>query len=140
MRWKRLIYCSHATVSMENPLNLSEILGASARNNERDEITGVLAFADGMFIQAIEGRKEAIESLMARLLADSRHHKVRVLGEDFSTERAFSVWVMETPKMRPDRLALLRTLVEEGCEGSYGKALGMMLELAHGQTDQRRWA
>lgn len=140
MRWKRLIYCSHARVSMENPLNLSEILGASARNNRRDEITGILAFADGMFLQAIEGRQGVVDGLMARLLADPRHHKVKVLGEDFSTERAFSVWVMETPKMRPDRLAMLRTLVEEGCEGSYGKALGMTLKLAQEQADQRSWA
>ncbi|WP_392354468.1 BLUF domain-containing protein [Brevundimonas sp. LF-1] len=40
---------------MEHPLNLAEILGASARNNRQDEITGVLAYADGTFIQVIEG-------------------------------------------------------------------------------------
>ncbi len=140
MRWKRVIYCSHAMVAMEHPLNLAELLGVSARNNERDEITGLLAFSEGMFIQALEGRKEAVDGLMTRLRADSRHRDIMVLGEDHASERAFPVWVMETPKMRPSRTALLRTLVEEGCEGSYGKALGMMLELAEGQDDQRHWA
>lgn len=123
---------------MDHPLNLAELLGASARNNERDEITGVLAFSEGMFIQALEGRREAVDGLMTRLRADSRHRDIIVLGEDHASERAFPVWIMETPKMRPDRTALLRTLVEEGCDGSYGKALGMMLELASGQEDQRR--
>lgn len=140
MRWKRVIYCSHATVAMEHPLNLAELLGVSARNNERDEITGLLAFSGDVFIQALEGRKEAVDGLMTRLRADSRHRDIMVLGEDHASERAFPVWVMETPKMRPSRTALLRTLVEEGCEGSYGKALRLMLEMAEGQDDQRHWA
>ncbi len=139
MRWKRVIYCSHAAVSMENPLNLAELLGASARNNRRDEITGVLAFAGGVFIQAIEGPQHAVDKLMSRLRADTRHRGLEVLGEDMASERAFPVWVMETPRMRPDRTALLHKLVG-GCEGSYGHALKMMRELASEQEDQRRRA
>ena len=61
----------------------------------------------------------------------------RALGDDKAAKRAFPIWVMETPKMRPDRTALLHKLVE-GCEGSYGHALKMMLELADEQEDQRR--
>lgn len=137
MRWKRIIYCSRSTVSMENPLNLAEILGASARNNRRDEITGVLAYAEGTFIQVIEGLPQAVDALMDRLRSDSRHDDLQVLGQDLGVERAFPVWVMETPKMRPDRVKLLGKLVEK-CEGSYGAALRMMLELAAEQEDHRR--
>lgn len=139
MPWKRIIYCSHATVSMENALNLAEILGASARNNRRDEITGVLAYADGMFIQAIEGQAHVVDALIARLRADSRHRDLRVLGEDVGLERAFQVWAMETPKMSPEHTDLLRLLIE-GCEGSYGSALKLMLELADDKQDNRRSA
>lgn len=139
MRWKRVIYCSHSTVSMENPLNLAEILGASARNNRRDEITGVLAHADGLFIQAVEGPPHAVDALMVRLRSDIRHRDLRVIGEDISSERAFPVWVMETPRMRPDRTASLRELVKS-CEGSFGSALRVMLELSQEQEDQRRTA
>lgn len=138
MRWKRTIYCSHATVPVENPLNLAELLGVSARNNERDEITGALVFADGIFIQALEGREHVVDALMSRLRADTRHRDLNVLGEDFAIERAFPVWIMKTPKMSPSRTNLLRKLVE-GCEGSYEQALGMMLELSREQADQRRW-
>ena len=137
MRWKRVIYCSRSTVSMEHPLNLAEILGASARNNRRDEITGVLAYAEGTFIQAIEGQPQAVDALMARLRSDSRHTDLRVLGEEVGVKRAFPVWVMETPKMRADRAKLLSRLVE-GCGGSYGSALRMMLDLAAEQEDHRR--
>ena len=132
MRWKRVIYCSNATVSMENALNLAEILGVSARNNRRDEITGLLAHAGGIFIQAVEGPPHAVDALMARLRSDTRHRDLRVLGEDVASERAFPAWVMETPKMRPDRTLLLRELVES-CEVSYGTALKLMLEMADDQ-------
>ncbi|WP_425989212.1 BLUF domain-containing protein [Brevundimonas sp. TWP2-3-2] len=132
MRWKRVIYCSNATVSMENALNLAEILGVSARNNQRDEITGLLAHAGGIFIQAVEGPPHAVDALMARLRSDTRHRDLRVLGEDVASERAFPAWVMETPKMRPDRTLLLRELVES-CEVSYGTALKLMLEMADDQ-------
>lgn len=139
MRWKRIIYCSHSTVSMENALNLAELLGVSARNNRRDEITGVLAFSDGMFIQAIEGPPHAVDGLMTRLRADTRHRGLRVLGEDGAVARAFPIWVMETPKMRPDHTALLHKIVE-GCESSYGHGLKMMLELAREHEDQKQRA
>jgi len=139
MSLKRIIYCSHATVSMDNALNLSEILGASARNNRRDEITGVLAFADGIFIQAIEGPQHAADGLMTRLRTDARHRDVKVLGEDRAVARAFPIWVMETPKIRPDHTALLHKIVG-GCESSYGHALKMMLELAREHEDQKQRA
>jgi len=64
---------------------------------------------------------------------------MKVLGEEMASERAFSVWVMDSPRMQPDRISLLGKLVEE-CEGSYGQALDMMLELASEQEDQRRRA
>lgn len=137
MRWKRVIYCSRSTVSMDNPLNLAEILGASARNNRRDEITGALAYSEGIFIQAIEGSPHAVDALMGRLRSDTRHTDLQILGQDWAEKRAFSVWIMETPRMRPERSRLLERLVE-GCEGAYGSALWMMLEFAAEEADHRR--
>lgn len=138
MRWKRTIYCSHATVPVENSLNLAELLGVSARNNQRDDITGALVFVDGMFMQALEGREHMVDGLMSRLHADTRHRDMKVLGEDFAFERAFPVWVMETPKLSPSRTDLLRKLIG-GCERSYDQAFGMMAELVREQVDQRQW-
>jgi len=139
MPWKRIIYCSHATVPMDKAVNLAELLGASARNNRRDEITGVLAYAEGIFIQAIEGLPHAVDDLMARLKRDSRHRDLVVLGEDLASDRAFPIWMMESPAMRPERTKLLRRLVE-ACEGSYGLALAMLLEMINEQKDHRQMA
>jgi hypothetical protein len=55
MDLKRVIYCSKAAVPMSSLLNVASILAVSSRNNERDDISGLLAYAEGTFIQAIEG-------------------------------------------------------------------------------------
>ena len=129
MRWQRTIYCSEAAVPMDQLLNVANILAVSSRYNERDNITGLLAYADGTFIQVIEGPPQAVKALMSRLEGDRRHRNIRVLGTDLSTDRAFTAWIMETPKVRPEHAALLKRLIE-GCDSPYGDALRMMLDMA----------
>tara|TARA_R110002051_G_scaffold1123_1_gene5686 strand:- start:1676 stop:2044 length:369 start_codon:yes stop_codon:yes gene_type:complete len=121
---------------MEVPLNTAEILGAAARNNRRDGLTGVLAYADGIFIQVTEGPKTAVDALMKRLESDRRHRDIVVLGSENTRERRFPEWIMETPRMRPDHTALLHRLVGQ-CESSYREALDMMIELVR-EHEQRR--
>jgi hypothetical protein len=60
MDLKRVIYCSKAAVPMSSLLNVASILAVSSRNNERDDISGLLAYAEGTFIQAIEGPVQAV--------------------------------------------------------------------------------
>lgn len=134
MRWQRTIYCSEAAVPMDRLLNVADILAVSSRNNERDHITDLLAYADGTFIQVIEGPPQAVKSLMSRLADDGRHRNMRVLGTDLSTDRAFTFWIMETPKVRPAHAALLKRLVE-GCESPYGLSLRMRLDMARVSRD-----
>ncbi len=45
-------------------------------------------------MQLIEGSREKIESLMARIERDDRHHDVRVLEEGPESRRQFSEWSM----------------------------------------------
>ena len=42
-------------------------------------ITGVLVYAEGVFLQVLEGETEAITLLMARISRDLRHEAVAVL-------------------------------------------------------------
>lgn len=81
---------------------LDEILEASRRNNRRDGITGMLLYADGNFMQAVEGPEEAIERLFARLELDPRHRDVIVIGRFPITEREFGQWAMGFRRLRPD--------------------------------------
>jgi Sensors of blue-light using FAD len=68
----QILYCSLCS----EPMTQREIeqLAATASNlNRMDHITGMLMHADGVFVQLIEGPREAINHLWARILRDSRH-------------------------------------------------------------------
>ena len=47
------------------------LLNARAGNNARD-VTGILVDVDGIFVQVIEGDREAVHHLMTSLGKDSR--------------------------------------------------------------------
>lgn len=61
--------------------SLAEILGASARNNRRDEIGSAMLFYEGEMAQVIEGARADLDRLMARLWSDARHCNIRVLDD-----------------------------------------------------------
>ncbi len=74
--------------------DLGEIIGISQRNNVRDELTGVLAFDDGHFIQLLEGPGYSVTRLMMRILSDPRTTEVTVLFYELVDERAIGEFTM----------------------------------------------
>jgi hypothetical protein len=87
------IYCSVATRGFAED-ELVDILEQARVKNFRQEITGMLLYEQGAFIQVIEGPKENIERLLTTLLADPRHHKVQILSLKSVTAREFGQWDM----------------------------------------------
>lgn len=99
----RAIYVSDAVGGAATSLLvLAEILGASERNNRRDNLTGVLMRHDGRFLQAIEGRRADVDRLMDRLRADPRHGNIRLLSDQDVPFRLFQEWPMTLAEMTPD--------------------------------------
>lgn len=66
------IYFSHAVQSFGDKL-LMELLRESQNNNRRVNVTGMLLYHDGNFLQALEGRKPDVEEVFRRIAKDSRH-------------------------------------------------------------------
>jgi hypothetical protein len=89
----RLIYASRAasTVSAET---LLPIMKTSRANNLTHGITGVLIFSDGVFLQLLEGGREAVSALYNRISRDERHRDVVLLSYDEIGERRFAGWAM----------------------------------------------
>ncbi|MEM6821798.1 MAG: BLUF domain-containing protein, partial [Verrucomicrobiota bacterium] len=110
-----IVYISQYTGPAEN---IDEVLSsivekAKTRNPERD-ITGVLFYHNGTFLQIIEGPHASLEDLMSKLKEDSRHNKIeRIIDEDISG-RSFKEWNMdsfnlsETDKIDPDELRKIK--------------------------------
>lgn len=89
----QLVYISTAREAVASA-TLDAILDASRRNNARDGITGLLVAGGRRFLQALEGPDRAVLDAYARIVSDSRHHALVLLGTQVTEERAFGAWSM----------------------------------------------
>lgn len=89
----RLMYASRAAAPMDQE-ELLAILKQSKQNNPKDGITGLLCFSDGIFIQALEGGRDAVNRVYNRIARDSRHTDVVLLSYEEILERRFAGWSM----------------------------------------------
>lgn len=88
-----LIYISRETRPMSGE-ELEALLAQSRENNASLGITGLLIHKAGHFFQILEGDREKVEALMARITKDERHDGVRTLVRDDGVRRRFGEWSM----------------------------------------------
>ena len=76
----RLLYASRAIDRIDEAL-LRSILEQSRANNQEHGITGILCtyLEGGVFLQALEGGREAVNRLYGNIVRDTRHHDVTIL-------------------------------------------------------------
>lgn len=89
----RLMYASRAVPSVDQDA-LMAILRRSKANNPGLGVTGVLCFSEGIFLQALEGGRSAVNQLYNRIAADPRHTQVELLCYEEIGERRFAGWSM----------------------------------------------
>lgn len=102
----RLLYASRAATAVDADA-LQSILKTSRAHNPKLGITGVLCCADGVFMQAIEGGRDAVNALYLRIAADPRHRDVVLLHYAEVAERRFASWAMGQVAMSRLNPALL---------------------------------
>ena len=96
-----LTYCSLAKPGiMAN--DISAILKTAQKNNEKNQITGCLLYYNHEFLQVLEGKKDIVRSVQARIAKDARHSNVRILAEGEKEERTFSDWTMAFKELNVD--------------------------------------
>lgn len=104
----RLLYASRAVPAVSQD-ELLAILKKSKANNPALGITGVLCLSDGIFLQALEGGRGAVNRLYNRIVADPRHTDVQLLRYEEIGERRFAGWSMGQVNMaRLNRALLLK--------------------------------
>ena len=86
---------------------LLDLLEVSRANNARFNITGLLLYKGGSFIQVIEGPDDAISQLYKNICADKSHHNVITLIDEATTERTFPDWHMGFASLTPENFALV---------------------------------
>jgi len=77
------------------PTGLPEIFRLARKKNAQDEITGILSYRKGHYIQVLEGPELAVDRLFSKILNDPRHRRVTALLDMPISERCFSNWDMK---------------------------------------------
>ncbi len=89
----RLLYVSRAA-DAANTEATESILSQSRQHNPQLGITGILCYGGGIFLQAIEGGRNAVSDLYGHIQRDTRHKDVVLLHYEEITERRFGGWTM----------------------------------------------
>ena len=88
----RLLYASRA-VDASAPA-IDAILAQSRAHNTACGVTGILCYGAGVFLQAIEGGREAVSELFGHIQKDPRHKDVVLLHFEEIEARRFGGWTM----------------------------------------------
>lgn len=89
----QLIYISAANHDFTEE-ELEELLRAARENNRSLDVTGMLLFHEGSFIQALEGDQLVVENLYKKIGTDVRHVETKVLYRGMVDDRDFKNWSM----------------------------------------------
>jgi len=89
----QIVYSSEAAAPMQTG-DLEKLLDHARRSNAANGITGALVYAEGSFLQILEGDTARVQELMAKIQRDVRHEAVLILREGEVPEAIFGSWKM----------------------------------------------
>ena len=91
----RLMYASRTTAPLDSEA-MHALLRQCTENNPTQGVTGLLCHcsSNGIFMQALEGGRSAVNRLYNRIATDPRHTDVLLLSYEDITERRFAGWSM----------------------------------------------
>ncbi|GAB4544041.1 MAG: hypothetical protein Tsb0013_00810 [Phycisphaerales bacterium] len=90
---RHLVYRSSATGEVSDE-TLEAIRRTACSRNQPESITGFLLFADGCFLQLLEGPPEAVGELYTDIQRDPRHHALELLLDAPCARRSVPNWSM----------------------------------------------
>jgi hypothetical protein len=88
-----LVYVSAAVQGFSDEA-LQELLSLARHKNAQLRVTGLLLYADGNFMQCLEGTHAAVSALFEKIARDPRHHRVTTLVDEPVEQREFGDWAM----------------------------------------------
>jgi hypothetical protein len=88
-----LVYVS-TSAKLFSDAELEEILRESRAWNKDFDITGLLLYKEGNFMQFLEGPRETVLKLLGRIKTDPRHHSMIVINQQDNSDRHFGSWSM----------------------------------------------
>jgi hypothetical protein len=102
----QLIYLSSANKKFTDD-ELKELLRKAREKNMTLQLTGMLLYIDGNFIQVLEGDEKNVTELMKIISVDQRHSGILKLIGKTVTERIFPDWTMGFKSLSIDEASTL---------------------------------
>ena len=96
-----VVYVSSSSRPMRED-EILEILRVARINNEKLDVTGMLLYREGNFLQVLEGPASAIDSMIQKIKRDPRHQGVILMSRKNIDERQFADWSMAFRNMSKD--------------------------------------
>ncbi len=73
---------------------LRELVHQASTNNAQLDVTGMLLYSSGCFMQVLEGEPANVQALFEKISKDSRHFDVQDILRMESEQRSFAYWGM----------------------------------------------
>lgn len=124
----RLLYASRAAQALTPDL-IDAILIQSRAHNPELGITGILCYSGDIFMQVLEGGRDAVCDLYNTIVRDDRHRNVRLLSYEEIRERRFASWTMGQVNLAKVNPSLMLKYAEKpeldpfNCSGTASMAL-----------------
>jgi hypothetical protein len=100
---RQLVYASTASRPLRDP-ELLDLVNTARANNSDLNVTGMLLYASGAFIQILEGGPPTVEKLLRKIRRDPRHRGFLILLDRVIVERDFEGWHMGFQKIAQSEL------------------------------------
>jgi hypothetical protein len=108
----QLVYVSTAK-ELFSAEELERLLKLARAANHALGVTGLLLYSDGNFMQVLEGERDRVLALMARIRRDPRHKDIRVIFEEDAPGRDFADWSMRFRHLSGSEGAALREALDD---------------------------
>jgi hypothetical protein len=99
-----VIYLSWATAPFSDQ-QLHDLLREARSHNTQYDVTGIMLYGNGCFVQVLEGEQATVSALYERIKQDGRHRDVTTFADKTIAQRAFGEWAMAFHHASPQQLA-----------------------------------
>ena len=125
-------------VSLADPLigaaDIDAILASARRNNERDALTGALAYNGYNFLQLLEGPDAKVEACLAIIRGDPRHSGMAEVRRRAVVSRDFGDWaVLYDARFERQRHSLMRLAANGRIDAEDERMFANFIALGRGQ-------
>lgn len=114
-----LVYVSTAKKLMSDA-ELLDLLQTARIKNAKYNVTGMLLYSEGTFIQALEGEKEDLYTIYKAIELDFRHRNIILMITGSVEERIFPKWSMAFASVNADVLELIEGYLSPSAKNFIG--------------------